>query len=661
MSLDALPPGTRLKDFEIIRGLGFGGFGITYLGYDHVLEQGVAIKEYFPADFARRLENGEVVAKSAKTEEEFNWGLARFLDEAKIMAKLRHPNLVRANRYFPMNGTGYIVMDYIEGDPLSVIYKREGRLPAQQVRHVLESIADGLKEAHRFKIYHRDIKPSNILIDSETGQPVLIDFGAARQAVQTRSAPITTIVTAPYAPYEQYTSQAHRQGPWTDIYSLSVVGYQGLTGALPPDGPGRLDEDTHIPLDETRYDDRDLCRAINAGMQVRSIDRPGELSQWLTIMGGGDFAAPGPSDSTTVDDGRTWKRTPDDGGGQDVDFADVDSPAPSPAIPFWVKVAVPLAVLLIAGSLSIPFLLNNDPVSDPPVRVATDNIGANGETSNPTPAVETSAAPPQRWQDSALAPVMVRIPAGSFEMGTSPNEPGHLASESPKRIVTFSAPFAISETEVTIGDWAKCIAAKTGGCRPLKTATKSGDPANASDGVGVIDERTKSLPVRYVALSEINQYLAWLTRETGQIYRLPSEAEWEYAARAGQQTSYVWGDQTRTGAANCRECGTGLATPQVQPVKTYDPNAFGLYDMAGNVFELVEDCWTKNFSSAPTNGASSMTGDCSWRTIRGGDYLGALDDLRVARRSGFQVSGPGSGNEGVNIRLGFRVARDVKS
>lgn len=667
MSIHALPAGTRLGDFEIVRLLGHGGFGITYLAFDHVLDQPVAMKEYFPDDFARRQDDGEVVAKSDKTAEEFNWGLERFLAEAQIMAKLKHPNLVRATRYFRKNGTGYIIMDYVEGDSLYAIYKREAPLPAGKVRIVLETIAKGLNEAHRYKIYHRDIKPGNILVDGETGLPVLIDFGAARQAVQTRSAPITTIVSAPYAPYEQYTSQAHRQGPWTDIYSLSVVGYEGLTGKLPPDGPGRLDEDTHKFLDETKYGDPALCRAINQGMQLRSNERPGDLSAWLELMESNAVVSKIPVDNP----GGTQLRPPP----PRPDPSRVSPPEPikppktGPRIPLWVKLAVLAVVLLTAGSIALPFLGSLTPsdvgrptstLSDSGSRNLDPEPGEVPSVREPVGPSTDNAAPPQIWQDTAGAPVMVRIPAGSFEMGTEPGDTGHRDNQFPKRTIRIAAPFAMSQTEITIGDWAKCMQSPTSPCSPLATVRADGSPANAASGAERnLDAQTLSLPVRFLPLSDIEDYLAWLAQETGEVYRLPSEAEWAYAARAGGQSTYTWGNSFRERMSNCSDCGTGLSEPDVLPVKSFPANDFGLYDMAGNVFEVVEDCWTNNFSSAPTSGEASIVGDCSIRTVRGGAYNTNRDWMQVARRLNYQVADRTNGTEGASLFVGFRVVRDL--
>ena len=225
----ALPPGTRVQDFEFHRVLGHGGFGITYLGWNVALDIPVAIKEYLPADLAMREQDMSVLPKSAGDEADFHWGLNRFLDEARVMARFKHPNIVQVQHYFQAHGTACIVMEYVEGETLSDLFKRKGTLTESELKHILLPLLAGLVEVHEAGILHRDIKPGNILLRAADGSPVLVDFGAARQAVGARSRSVTAVLTPGYAPIEQYSSRGH-QGPWTDIYALGGVCYQALTG-----------------------------------------------------------------------------------------------------------------------------------------------------------------------------------------------------------------------------------------------------------------------------------------------------------------------------------------------------------------------------------------------------------------------------------------------
>ena len=218
--------------------LGVGGFGVTYLAEDLRLDRRVAIKEYLPNEFAMR--SGETVhPKSRSDREVFEWGLERFLGEARTLALFRHPNLVRVMEYFEANATAYIVMEYEEGEPLDRVLDRRGTLSERQLRGLLGPIVGGLREVHGSDYLHRDIKPSNVFVRRSDESPVLLDFGAARQSLGRKSKSLTAVASAGYSPPEQYESGGE-QGPWTDIYALSALCYRAVTGAAPAEAPRRM-------------------------------------------------------------------------------------------------------------------------------------------------------------------------------------------------------------------------------------------------------------------------------------------------------------------------------------------------------------------------------------------------------------------------------------
>ena len=231
----ALPAGTRLQNYRVVGVLGVGGFGVTYLAEHVTLGQKAAIKEYLPNEFAVR-EGATVHAKSEGDREDFEWGLRRFLDEAKTLARFEHRNVVRVRDYFEANRTAYIVMDYEEGEPLDKLLERHGHLTEAQLKRVLLPIVEGLKEVHAAGFLHRDIKPSNVYVRRSDESPVLLDFGAARQALGRKSKSLTAVASAGYSPPEQYESEG-AQGPWTDIYSLSALCYRAITGDSPLEAP----------------------------------------------------------------------------------------------------------------------------------------------------------------------------------------------------------------------------------------------------------------------------------------------------------------------------------------------------------------------------------------------------------------------------------------
>ena len=237
--LIALPAGFRLQEYRIDQVLGQGGFGITYLATDTNLDKRVAIKEYLPSELAVRLNDSTVRPKSSQDSDDYSWGLERFLDEAKTLARFRHENLVPVHRFFEAHSTAYMVMEYEAGESLSDYVRGQDRpLAEPALKALLEGVMSGLEVVHAAGYLHRDIKPQNIII-RPNGVPVLIDFGAARQALVRKSRNVTSIVTPGYAPLEQYTVDGN-QGPWSDIYALGAVAYQVITGSAPPEATMRV-------------------------------------------------------------------------------------------------------------------------------------------------------------------------------------------------------------------------------------------------------------------------------------------------------------------------------------------------------------------------------------------------------------------------------------
>ena len=279
----ALPRGYRFEEYEVVRVLGSGGFGITYLAFDDNLDKAVAIKEYLPSDLAIR-QASTVIPRSSSDENDFEWGLERFLDEAKTLARFKHHNIIQVHRFFRAHGTAYIVMEYAEGATLNKQLVTHGAYGESELKDMLLPIIDGLKKVHAAEYLHRDIKPGNIIIRDD-GTPVLIDFGAARQAIGVKSRSVTSIISPGYAPIEQYAAKGN-QGPWTDIYALGAVAYKCITGETPIDAAERVLEDGLKPLAETMppgYSD-EFLRAIDAALQVNVKDRPKTLRSWKAML-----------------------------------------------------------------------------------------------------------------------------------------------------------------------------------------------------------------------------------------------------------------------------------------------------------------------------------------------------------------------------------------
>ncbi|WP_127563043.1 serine/threonine-protein kinase [Nioella ostreopsis] len=291
--MHGLPKGTRIDGFEVRGILGHGGFGITYLGHDLTLDMPVAIKEYMPVDLAVRTPDLSVHAKSTGEKSDFDWGLNSFLAEARTVARFDHPNIVRVLRFFEQHGTAYIVLDYVPGDTLSQALALSGTLKFTELSEILDGVLDGLQALHESGVLHRDIKPGNIILREARGpfydrkQPVLIDFGAARQMVGAKSRSLTAIVTPGYAPIEQYSTHSN-SGPWTDIYALGAVAYRAITGAPPPDAINRVRRDPFSPLSGENAQGYPLhfISAVNASLHFDEEDRPQSVAEFRAMLSG---------------------------------------------------------------------------------------------------------------------------------------------------------------------------------------------------------------------------------------------------------------------------------------------------------------------------------------------------------------------------------------
>lgn len=284
---NSLQAGYHLHWYHIERILGQGGFGITYLATDRNLDQHVAIKEYLPIELAVRDQDSRVYPVTEDHGGRFDWGLERFIAEARTLAKFRHPNIVRVRSVFEENNTAYMVMDFEEGENLQDILNRRKTLEEIELRKFLLPILGGLEAVHAAGFIHRDIKPANLLLRKDQS-PVLLDFGSARKALGERSRSLTSVVTPGYSPFEQYRTKTGRQGPWTDIYGLGATLYRCVAGVAPMDAIDRSDaflklaRDTFVSAAEVghgRYSKRFL-RAVDHAMKFNEEDRPQTVAAW---------------------------------------------------------------------------------------------------------------------------------------------------------------------------------------------------------------------------------------------------------------------------------------------------------------------------------------------------------------------------------------------
>ena len=637
---DALAPGTRIAEFEIVRELGSGGFGVTYLARDRALERMVAVKEYLPRYWGVRGPDGTVGPRASSSEADYAWGLRRFVEEARALARLRHAGIVGVHRIIEAGGTAYMVMEYVEGRSLAEEIRSSGPLPEDRVREILTGLAGGLAQVHAAGMLHRDIKPANVMLRAGDGSPVLVDFGAARQQMGRQSRSITAVLTPGYAPIEQYSARG-RQGPWTDVYALGAVAYEALSGRAPDDAPERAMRDELPPVERVAASpvSAELAGAVAAALAMDAGARPQEMGELVGLLGGEGEVRVRPELAAVEGEAAKipW------GNGERTSAA---QPAPEQtATRRWLLWGSGAAVAGVAA-LVVSLPRDDGEVSD------------DGEVAD-SGVVSDSGV----FSDCAECPKMVVVPAGSYMMGSPESEEGRSDNEGPRRRVTISAPFAVGVHEVTGAEWGACVDA--GGCRE---EVRGGG----------------SWSVSFVSWEDAHRYVAWLSRTTGETYRLPSEAEWEYVARAGTATARYWGEGTAgqcayangadaawsSGEAEmrdsagtrwvaCRDGHSGKA-----PVGTFSPNAFGLHDVLGNVWEWVEDCWHDDYAGAPTDGSVwTEGGDCSFSVVRGGSANSPPGSLRSAMRVRHPAHRDAFLRYSVRYRdglvVGFRVARTI--
>jgi serine/threonine protein kinase len=294
----ALPSAYMLDRYRIKRVLGAGGFGITYRANETTLprddpSRAVAIKEYLPFEIALRLNDARSVGViTAEDEDDYRFGLAKFEAEARTLAKFDYPGIVAVRRFFTANNTAYIVMPYERGIDLSTILNDPDWLTEDELLHLLPPILDALQHIHAAGFLHRDIKPGNIFIRRADYRPILLDFGAARMALGTRSRKLTTLLTPGYAPFEQYITDGN-QGPWTDVYALGGVLYAATTKQRPTEANqrigavanGRADPYAPAVRKGNRRFSRQLLAAIDAAMALREQDRPQTIGDFRRLLG----------------------------------------------------------------------------------------------------------------------------------------------------------------------------------------------------------------------------------------------------------------------------------------------------------------------------------------------------------------------------------------
>ena len=660
----ALPEGAMLMGgkYRIVKKLGQGGFGITYLAEHVVLRKRVAIKEFFFQQFCERDDGtSHVTVPTVGNRELVEKFRRKFVKEAQLIAsKLSPPSIVGVTDVFDENGTSYYVMDYIEGRSLSDIIKERGRIGEAEAIAIIDSVCRALAYVHSRNINHLDIKPGNIMVEAETGNVVLIDFGVAKQYdAATGEATTTTPVgrSHGYSPLEQYKVGGVSQfSPESDIYALGATLYKMLTGTTPPEaGDVAQDGLPPIPSDISAS----VRRAITAAMSTAKKDRPHTVAEFLGILHGKTGV-----EETEVEE-KKHKQDDieviviDDGKGSSDNNGDRASgssasghnshpqpqpePAPQPQRRKWLPwvVAAGVAAVVFAAIM----LFRPKPESIPPDIIAavtsgTDTVSQQEQPQQPVqqPAQQQPVQPPvQPVQQQEQQPVeqqpeserpqsnlpeieMVWVSGGTFTMGATSEQGSDAYNwEKPAHSVTLSG-YYIGKYEVTQAQW---------------KAVMGNNPSSF---------KGDNLPVERVSWNEVQEFIKKLNQMTGKSYRLPTEAEWEYAARGGNNSrGYKYSGSNNIGSVAWYNENSGSTT---HPVGSKSPNELGIYDMSGNVFEWCQDWYGDYSSSSQRNPKGPASG--LGRVYRGGGWSSFAGDCRVSGRNG---SSPDNGSSGLGFRL----------
>ncbi len=293
--VDALAPGERLGEFEVLSLLGVGGFGMVYRAYDHSLRRFVAIKEYMPAALAGRAHGQSVGVRSASDEPAYQAGLGSFVNEARLLAQFDHPSLVKVFRFWEANRTAYMVMPLYAGMTLKQARSRMRQPPPEAwLRQVLWSVLGALRLLHGAQMLHRDISPDNIFLQ-HLGPPVLLDLGAARQAIGERDRQHTAVLKVNYAPIEQYAEVGSdlRQGAWSDLYSLAAVVHGCLCNETPMPATLRAIRDRMVPFERVAQTMQQqwgleyspsFVQGISRALQLQPQDRPQSVDELVQLL-----------------------------------------------------------------------------------------------------------------------------------------------------------------------------------------------------------------------------------------------------------------------------------------------------------------------------------------------------------------------------------------
>lgn len=571
--------------YKIVSFISAGGFGCTYEAYDTLMETRVAIKEFFVKDYCNRDEATSKITLATQNKRELVGKLRqKFIDEARALFKMKHDNIVRVNTFFEENGTAYYVMEYVDGLSLNDILKKRGSLSESEMLGYIRQVAAALKYVHQQNRLHLDIKPGNILVDN-TGKAVLIDFGASKHYDEGTGENTTTMQglnTPGYAPYEQTVEGITEFTPASDIYALGATMYKLLTGVTPPNsGLLFLKKKTLAPLPESISS---VTRnAIAAAMQLHEEDRPQSIDEFLEILENSQARSRtegSETDDTIYDIEET----------QNIELSDAES----------------IKQIAMQRYLAEKRAMEEKAAAEK--KAAAKQAAIEARQAAVEAEIQRLKEEEERRQGifnvNGVTFKMIKVEGGTFDMKEKVSS-GFLGLSS-KEIVqrTTLSDYYIGETQVTQALWQAVM-----GSNP---SSFKGD----------------RLPVESVSWDDCQKFIRKLNSITGKHFRLPTEAEWEFAARGGNYSKgYEYSGSDNLDDVAWYDGNSG----KPHDVATKQANELGIYDMSGNVWEWCQDWYGDYSRSAQTNPTGPNSG--SNRVFRGGSWFNFARGCRVSNRN----------------------------
>ena len=574
-----------------------------------MMDTRVAIKEFFPKMFCNRDENTSHITVATQSNKELVDKLRKkFIEEAKAIFKMNHPNIVKVHDIFEENDTAYYVMDYIDGKSLGDIVKQRGPLPEAEAVGYIRQVADALKYVHSLNRLHLDIKPGNVMVDA-TGHAMLIDFGASKHYDMESGENTSTLMgvnTKGYAPVEQSTQSFTKFSPATDIYALGATLYKMLTGITPPDANLLMaKEETLAPLPSCIS--KSTHNAVLKAMTLIRADRPQTIDVFLGLLDSkavynSDDEATMCEEAEKVRQAEEKRRLAEEQKLKEDEARraaeeearrkaeeeqkrkaeeqkrNTAKKSSSKNAWLWIVIGVIAVVGIIIGVNS------NGNSSD------SGNSKQSGGAIQSGDNTLSQQIFSKTYTANGVSFDMMMVKAGTFTMGAKSEMKDLEPDEKPTHQVTLTNDYYIGKTEVTQALWMAVMG------------------NNPSYFIG------DNLPVESVSWNDCQKFISKLNSLTGQNFRLPTEAEWEFAARGGNNSNhYQYSGSNELDDVAWYDGNSGDKT---HAVATKQPNELGLYDMSGNVWEWCSD-WDGDYSSSSlTNPTGPNWG--SRRVRRGG-------------------------------------------